>query len=164
MAFAANEIAPAHDAGLQHETPMRPASLRMEFQALVRVQRERGAVIDGRRAARDLQTALALQFLRRLITGIEPTRRLERFGGMGIEVEALRLAHLGVGRDAQPSKIDLNGLRVFFFRALKIGVVETQDEHAAMFAGEEIVQQRRARVADMNASGRRRGEADDGRA
>ena len=52
---------------------------------------------------------------------------------------------------------------IFFCRTFRIGVVEAQDELATVFPGEEIIHQRRSRIADMDAPGRRRRETHDGR-
>ena len=52
---------------------------------------------------------------------------------------------------------------VFLGRALGIGVVEAQQEGPAMFAGEEIIEHRRARIANMDAPGGGRRETHDRR-
>ena len=142
---------------------MRLAALRQQFRSLLGGKLQPGAIVNRRRAARDLYPALALQLLRRLETGIEPARRLQRSGRSVIKSESLRLAHFQIRLDAEPGQIDFDRRREFLRRAFEIGVVETQNEGAAMPAGEEIVQKRRAGVADMDAARRRRGEANHGR-
>lgn len=64
-------------------------------------------------------------------------------------------------RDAEPGEIDLDAARELGRRALEIRIVETQDEAAARARGDEIVEQRRARIADVDAPGGRRRETDD---
>ncbi len=163
MAVAADQIVPAHDFGLQPEAPVRLAARRLQRRAFGFGQAQGRAIVNRRRAARDLQAALALQLVRRLVAGIEPPGLLQPFRGGLIEREPLRLAELAVRRDAQPFEIDLDAQRIFLGGSFGIGVVESQDELAAMLAGEKIVQQRRARIADMDAAGGRRRESHHGR-
>jgi hypothetical protein len=62
--------------------------------------------------------------------------------------------------DPQPGEVRGNGLGIFPLRALHIGVVEAKDEAPAMLQREQPVEQRRARIADMDVARRRGREAD----
>src|SRR5690606_12219706 len=64
--------------------------------------------------------------------------------------------------DAEPGEVLDDAVGEFLRRAREIGVVEAQDEAPSLAPRQEIVEQRRTRVADMQAAGGRRGEADDG--
>ena len=72
MALAAHEIAPAHDARLQLETPVRSPSFRFQRRRDPPGQAKRGAVIDRRAAQRLLALAAPVEFLGGFVAGIEP--------------------------------------------------------------------------------------------
>jgi hypothetical protein len=73
MAFAANEVVPAHDFGLEAKAPVGASALRLERRALLRGQTQRGAIVDRRPPERLLTLAAAIELLRGLVAGVEPT-------------------------------------------------------------------------------------------
>ena len=62
--------------------------------------------------------------------------------------------------EPEPSQPVENAFDHFGRRALDVGVFDAQHEHAAVPAGEQPVEQRRARAADVEVAGRRRSETD----
>ena len=66
-----------------------------------------------------------------------------------------------VGSEAEPGEIGADRLGMLLAAALAVGIVEPQDEAAAMLPRPQPVVQRRADIADMEPAGRRRGEAGD---
>ena len=66
-------------------------------------------------------------------------------------------------RFAEPPEIAFDPFREFEGRALAVGVVEAEDEATARAAGEKPVQERGARVADVDSAGRRRRETNNWR-
>ena len=144
------------------EAPMGLAAFGFQLGALRVGQLERGAVIDGRLARRHLALAAAVQFGRGLVTGIKPARGLQPFGGCrGRRISAVGLAGEEIVREAQPVQIfDDRGLQIPAWSA-RVGVVDAQQEFAARLAREQLIEQRRAGIADMQQAGGRRREADD---
>ena len=69
----------------------------------------------------------------------------------------------GVGHldpfDAQPARVVLNGLHVLGLFLGRVGVVKTQDQLAAVFLGDQIVDHERLDVADVQVAVRLRREA-----
>lgn len=63
--------------------------------------------------------------------------------------------------DSEPGEIDNDRRFEFRFRALGIGVVDTQEKPRAFLMRKKIVEHGRARVADMQKPGRRRRKADE---
>ncbi len=163
MALAAHHVVPAHRRRVEAETPMRPAARRFERGAFGVAQAQGRAVVDRRAAQRLLALAPPLEFLPRLVRRIQPAQRFEFLGRFVISRHALRLPMHAIGRDSEPVEILFDRFGVFGFRAVEIGVVEAQDERPSMPAGVEPVEQRRAGVANVDAPGRRRREADDRR-
>jgi len=68
--------------------------------------------------------------------------------------------HRKSGTMPEPGEVGLDRIGIFGARTLAVGIVEAQDEAAALTRCEEPVQQSRARIADMDASGRRWRKAD----
>jgi hypothetical protein len=91
---------------------------------------------------RELALAAALQLIRRFVAGIEPARGFQRLDRRRISGEALRLARLDVPIEPQPAQIFANAFDILLTRPLKIGIVETQQESAAIAPREQPVQQR----------------------
>ena len=141
---------------------MRLAALSLERGALGVGQLERGAIVDRRAAERLLALAPAVELLGRLVGGIEPARPLQRLGRRFVKRHPFRLAAFQVGDDSEPGEVGLDRVGVFAPRPLEVGVVEAQDEAPVGAQGEEPVDQRGARVADVDEPGRRGGEADSG--
>ena len=161
VALAPHHIVPTHYGRLELETPMRLAARRFERRALGFRQAQGGAIIDRRPAERLLPLAAPVEFVRRLIGGVEPAQGFEPRGGFVVGRHPLRLAAHQIRLDSQPLQIDLDRVGVFRLRTLEIGVVEAQNERSIAALGEQPVEQRRAGVADMDAPGRRGREPDD---
>ena len=140
---------------------MRLAARRFERRALGFRQAQGGAIVDRRPAERLLPLAAPVEFVRRLIGGVEAAQGLEPCGGFVVGRDALRLAAHEVRLDSQPLQIGLDRLGVFRLRTLEIRVVEAQNERPIAALGEEPVEQRGAGVADMDAPGRRGRETND---
>ena len=81
---------------------------------------------------------------------------------LGLPVRAVRAADVGpfVPVEAQPSQVVEDAVLGFARRSLRVGVLDAQHERAAVAARQQPVEQRRARVADVQMSGRTRREAD----
>src|SRR5262249_2530014 len=121
---------------------------------------EGGAIVDRRQVALQLAPALQLQLLRRLVAGIEPAGRLQlRHGGV-VGGEAIGLAHLLLPLQAQPAQVFLDAGGELGHTAVAIGVVEAEDEGAALLAREQPVGERNVDVADMQPTRRARRKAD----
>src|SRR3990172_4637692 len=89
MLTPAHEVVPGHVALLKLEAPMRLASFGFELGPLLLRQLQGGAVVDRRLPAGELALTLQLELLRRLVSRIEPTDRLQLGDGVGITVEAV---------------------------------------------------------------------------
>src|SRR5581483_8750702 len=61
--------------------------------------------------------------------------------------------------EAEPAHAVQNALDHLVGRALDVGVLDAQDEHAAVPPREEPVEERGARAADVKVAGGRRGES-----
>ncbi len=124
-------------------------------------QRQRAAFIDRRQAAPEQHLATQIEFFRCLVAAIDAADLFERLEMRLVQVEALGLARLAVGRQAEPGKIVADRGDECLVRARLVGIVEPQDEAPAMFARIKPVVQRGADIADMEIAGRRRREAGD---
>ena len=159
---AQNAIGP-FDAGLvQLEPPIAIAALGAHFGALLFAQMQARAVIDRRLAHVQLLLAFEVELGRRFKAFIEPARCFQHFCLFGIALQPQRLPLDLVPGQAQPFQILHQRIDIFLLGALTVGVVQTQDELAAGFAGDQIVEQRGAQVAHMDVTGGRRGETGDG--
>src|SRR6185437_11023685 len=94
-----------------------------------------------------IETAAGLQFLRRAL----------------VRVAALALPREVIVRQSEPLQVFENGTLVFRLAALGAGVVDAQQELAALLLREQPVEHGGARIADMQQSRRRRREANGGR-
>jgi len=157
---AAREVVPTHVLAMEQEAPMRPAAFGLEPAAVSLGQRESRPVVDRRQMPLLLALALEVEFLRRLVAGIETFVRLERLDRRGIERVALGLAGALIPHKAEPAQVRLDAGREFGGRALAVGVVEAQHEDATLLAREEPVGEGDVDVADMQPAGRARREAD----
>ncbi len=102
--------------------------------------------------------ALGFQFLGGAVAGVGffLAQQLER--ALAISIEAARLKVTAVGRPLVPLHPEpAQALEDFFERllggAFLVGVVDTQDEFAAVVAREQVREQSRAHVADMQRAG-----------
>ncbi len=85
-----------------------------------------------------------------------------RVGALSLEVGAERAVDLGalVPVEAEPTHRAQDGLDVLVGRPLGIGVVDAQDERAAVMAGERPVVDGGARATDVQVAGGARCESD----
>ena len=113
---------------------MRAPALRLQRRALLGAQAQRGAIIDRRPAERLLALAPAVEFLGRLVGGIEPARLAQLRRGGVIKRHALGLAAVKSRARCRARRDRLDRIGIFDARALAIGVVEAQDEAAALDA------------------------------
>ena len=140
---------------------MRPLAL-CYFRRMVRFRDlERGAVVDRRQPAPEQHFALEIEFLRGLVAAVYPSRRGEAGELPLVILEALRLPLLAIGLEAQPSQIGADRRDKLVAAALAVGIVDPQQEAAAVLPREQPVVQRRANVADVEAPRRRRRETGD---
>ena len=159
---AAHQVVPAHFLGGELEAPVRPAAFAFEPRAVGIAELERGAVVDRRAALREQALALELQLLGRLVAGIEPADRDQPVAGGVVVRQPVGLPLLARPIEAQPGKVALDRRFVLGLAALPVGVVEAQDEGAAVPLGEQPIEQRRAHVAHVQEPGRARRKTDDG--
>ena len=87
----------------------------------------------------------------------QPVRR-RHVGSRMVALEVGSLEAIIVGRDADPGERIDDPLRPLGAVPGLVGVLDPEHERAAALAGEGPVVQRRARPADMERAGRRRGE------
>ena len=158
---AAHQVCPAHLAARQLEAPVRLAALTFPFRLVRRLQRS--AIVDRRQLARSQQRTLPLQLTFGLKAGIDAARRLELIESHAVLGHAVDLAVGAVMRQPQPLQVAINRLLEFLGRSRRIGIVDAQQKAAAMFLGEQPVQQRGAGIADMQQACGRRREADSDR-
>ena len=119
-------------------------------------------IIDRRFAHVQLFFTLQVQLDRSFETFIDPAHLNQQRLGRHILRDAQGLPFGMVPLQPQPAQIGLEPLDVFFLRPLGVGIVNAQDEAAAILPGYRIVHQGRPQVADVNPAGRRRGKAGSG--
>ena len=160
--IAKDTVGPFDALMVQLEAPMALTAFGAQgvFFGLRQVQR--GAVIDRRLAHVQLFLALEVQFGRGLETLIETTDLTQFLRGVLIALQAFGLTLDAVPFDAQPFQILLDPVDIFLLGAFRIGVVQTQDERAPRLAGDQVVEQCRAQVPDVQVTGRRRGKTGNG--
>src|SRR5690606_19492875 len=111
--LAADHVGPRHRGRLRRkavgirrigkaEAPMRCASFALKLEAILFAEPQRAPVVNGRQTARELAGALALQFVRSLVAGIETAGSLEFLGDSIITRDAIRLTRLLVPCEAKP--------------------------------------------------------------
>ncbi len=89
------------------------------------------------------------------------TRLEQLVRGDAVLGEPLALQHRSfVPREPEPSHRLLDADDPLVARPALIGVLDAQDERAAVVAREQVVEQRRARGPDVQRAGRRRRESD----
>src|SRR5207245_7778957 len=129
---------------------------------VARAELAAGAVVAPGRAAALRGFALRLQLLGRAVAVVRAAGRDERAGHRAIAIEAFGLK-VGPVRSAdvrpfvpvepepaQPVEDAFDHLRR---RAFDVGVFDAKDEHAAVAAREEPVEERRSRAADVQVAG-----------
>ena len=120
------------------------------------------AVINRRFAHVQLLLALEVKFGRRLKAFVQTAHLDQAFLGRSIAVKAQRLPFHPVPRDTQPAQIVLQTFDIFFLGPFRVGVVDPQNEGAAVLARDRIVEQGGAQVPDMDPAGGRRGKSGGG--
>ena len=128
--------------------------------ALLGGEFQHGAVVDGRQLALDALVALGLQLGLALEAGIQPAGHFQALGGGGVAVEAAGLRVALVPGDAEPGQVLLDRGHELGLVAGDVGVVEAQQELAAMPPCQQVVGERHAGVADMQQPGGGGGEAE----
>src|SRR5688500_10059151 len=129
MLAAADQIVPLdRPAVIEPEAPVRPAPLRLEPGAVTLVQLQRGAIVDRRLAAAELDLALEVELLRALISWIDASRLPQPLESGLVPTEARRLAMLLVRSEAEPAEVVAYSLGMRLARPLAVGVVEPKDE------------------------------------
>ena len=141
---------------------MRPAAFAFEPRAIGVAELERGAVVDRRAALRQQALALELELLRRLVAGIEAADGDQPVAGRVVVRQPVHLPLLARPIEAEPGKVALDRGFVLGLAALPVGVVEAQDEGAAVPLGEQPIEQRRAHVPHVQEPGRAGRKADNG--
>ncbi len=145
---APNEVGPFdRPVVIEPEAPVSRAPLGRRFAGLL-------ALVDRRQPAPEQHLAAKLELLGRLVAGVDAAGLAQPLELAFVQVESLRLTHDPLGPQAEPVEIVADGLVEPGGRALPVGVVDAQDEAAAVLPGEEIIVQRRADVAHVQPSGR----------
>src|SRR5579871_2068232 len=157
--IAAYQIPPGNAVAREFESPVRQTPLLLETCPLLGRKLECRAVVNGRCSPGDLPLALALQFERRLVAGIEPSVFLEPFTGHEMCAGAEDLPRKEIVFDPEPCQITDDRSLELGFRALDISVVDPQEKAGLLLAREEMVEHRGSRIADMQQSRGRWGEA-----
>ena len=136
---------------------------------LVGGQRAAGAVVAPGAAGLLRRVALRFQLFRRAVAVVRAALRDEArrhraiaIEPLGLKVRTVRAADLRalVPVETEPAQAVENALDHVRRRALDVGVLDAQDEDAAVPAREEPVEERGAGAADVQVAGGRRSEAD----
>ena len=160
--IAQDAVGPLDPLLFQLEAPDALPALGAQPVLFLLAQLQRGAVIDRGLPHVELFLALEVQFRGRLERLVEPVLGAQLIGGGGVAVQPLRLTFQPVPGQAEPLQGALDPVRESPGRAFRVGIVEPQDECAARLARNQVVEQRRAQVSDMQAAGGGRGETGDG--
>ncbi len=117
------------------------------------------ALVDRRQLAPEQDLALDIQLFRRFITGIDPAIGAQPLEFLAVNREPLGLADRRSGVEPEPVEIGNDRLDMLLAAALEIGVVDAQQKPPAALRAKQIIMQRGADIADVQAPGRRRGKA-----
>ena len=158
VAVAAHRIVPMHVFVIQQEPPMGLAAFRFQFGAVLVGQLQGRTVVNRRFVPGQLQLALGVQLFRSFVAGIQTPGLTQLGGGLFIAVQPVGLAGIHIPCGPQPGQIAGDGLGIFRFGALGIGVVVAQDETSALRAGKQPIDQGDAGIAHMQHAGGGRGE------
>ncbi len=139
---------------IQSETPVTRAPFGPQFVLVCIRQVQPSPVIDWRLAHIQLLLALQIQFGRCFEHLVKMPRGAKLISGLGVAVQPQRLPLDPIPMHAQPFQIAHDTVDIFLLRAFLIGIVQPQDERAARFPGDQIVEQRGAQIADMDVAGR----------
>ena len=136
---------------------------RLELGDLLGRERQAPAIVDPAFALRVRLGARGLQPLLRAVAEVRVAVRQKAFGRglvaiepLGLEIRPVRSADLGtlVPLEPQPAQALENSADHLRRRTLEVGVFDAQDERAAVPPGEEIVEKRGTRAADVQVAGR----------
>ena len=118
--------------------------------ALMNIEVAAGAGIARRTTRSELGLAADLDLKRRAVAGIHPPRLLKLREGLGIDLPSPALLDdFAIPRQTEPLQIGLQLSGVLGLAALGIGVFDAQQELPPAALGEQIVEQRRARIAEV---------------
>ena len=159
---AQNAICPFNPRMIQLEPPDPLPALRAQRLPLRVAQRKRSTVINRRAPHIQLLLALQIQLHRRFKRLIEAINAAQMIRCCGVAIKPRGLPLDPVPMQAQPGQIFPDPLDIFFLGALRIGVVNAQDEFAPRLPGNQEVHQGGAQVSDMNMAGWRRSETGGG--
>ena len=140
MRLAADKIAPGRRFVFEHEAPVRAPALGLPARARLWRSVQRRAVVNGRRAARLLHLAAALQLLGRLIARVEPAHRAQAIRRRLIKRAAVGLAKREIRDDPEPGEINLDFPRESLGGAGEISVIETKHESSIVLRREETIE------------------------
>ena len=156
-AGAEHHVPPIRWEAAQQETPVRALAPRFRLGPLLGRELQHGAVIQWRLVAFDTHFSLGRQFLLAFEAGVEPSACLQSVGRRLVLRHPVRLPERFVPMQAEPVQVMADRLLVFRLAAPGIGVVDPEQEVAAMPPGQQVVGQRHPRVARMQqARGARR--------
>ena len=160
---AADDIVEGHvDAGRHPEANDRMLPSVHAGAHLVRRELTARARISRRTAGGQHFAPVGIEFLRRAETVVRVAAGQELVGVGRIEVQPLRLPIRAVRPldvrpfvpvQTQPAKVVEDAELRLTRRALDVGVFDTQDERAVLAVREQPVEERRARVADVQLTG-----------
>ena len=118
--------------------------------ALMNIEVAAGAGIARRTTCSELGLAADLDLKRRAVAGIHTPRLLKLREGLGIDLPSPALLDdFAIPRQTEPLQIGLQLSGVLGLAALGIGVFDAQQELPPAALGEQIVEQRRARIAEV---------------
>ena len=140
MRLAADKIAPGHQLVFEHKAPVRAPALGLPARARLWRSMQRGAVVNGRRPARLLHLAAALQLLGRLIARVEPAHRAQAIRRRLVKRAAVGLAKREIRDDPEPGEINLDFPRESLGGAGEISVIETKHESSIVLRREETIE------------------------
>ena len=124
--------------------------------------RAAGAGVARRPAGREHRAAIGFELLRRAeaVVGVPAGEQLVRVRGvevqpLGLAVRAAGAADVGplVPVEAEPAQVLEDALLGLLGRSLGVGVLDAEDEGAVVAAREQPVEERGARVADVQLAG-----------
>ena len=132
-------------------------------------QRAAGAVVLRRSAGREIGLAVGVELLRRAEAVVRVIARQQLVGVRRVEMQPLGLA-IGTVRAAdvrplvpvepEPAQVLEDALLRLARRSLGVGVLDAEDERAVLAVRQQPVEERRARVADVQLAGRAGSESD----
>ena len=159
-AGAEHHVAPFRRVAGEEEAPVGALAAGLGAGTLLGRELEHGAVIDGGLVALGALVPLGGEFLLGLEAGVEAAGGFQLLGRGGVEGQAVGLVVGLVPGEAHPGEVVGDGVGVLGAVALPIGVVEAEEEGAAVALGEEVVGERDAGVADVEEAGGAGSEAE----